>query len=90
MLQRSALLLQVGEDGKPVVYTKAKLGEQNKMYYNEEVLGAEDLGRRQSFAATAFEGLVASPDLIQSCVAPVGTPCSALSDAMPRVRLAWR
>jgi hypothetical protein len=28
---------QVGEDGKPVVYKKAKLGNSNKMYYNEEV-----------------------------------------------------
>jgi len=30
----------VGEDGKPVVYKKAKLGDNNKMYYNEEVRGA--------------------------------------------------
>jgi hypothetical protein len=27
----------VGEDGKPIVYKKAKLGDSNKMYYNEEV-----------------------------------------------------
>ena len=28
---------QVDENGNPVVYKKAKLGQANKMYYNEEV-----------------------------------------------------
>jgi hypothetical protein len=47
----------VGEDGKPVVYKKAKLGNSNQMYYNEEVGGN----------AGGFGG---EPDLLQptSCL----------------------
>lgn len=45
----NTLLLQVDENGNPIVYKKAKLGQANKMYYNEEVSAAP---RQQRNAAS--------------------------------------
>jgi hypothetical protein len=62
----------VGEDGKPIVYTKAKLGDPNKMYYNEEVRSAVEGEQRESRCQLTLGARSSMPDAVD--IVPID-PC---------------